>query len=50
MKIKNVIGDISKGVFENLQCGTSVNVQVEEVVRAKRSEVRAFARVNSDES
>ena len=32
MEIKNVIGDNSPGVFEKLQGGTLINVQVEEVV------------------
>ena len=32
MKIKNVIGDNSPEVFEKLQGGTLINVQVEEVV------------------
>ena len=32
MEIKNVIGDNSPEVFEKLQGGTLVNVQVEEVV------------------
>ena len=32
MEIKNVIGDNSPEVFEKLQGGTSINVQVEEVV------------------
>ena len=34
MEIKNVIGDSSPEVFEKLQGGTLVNVQVEEVVTA----------------
>lgn len=34
MEIKNVIGDSSPEVFEKLQGGTLVNVQVEEVVLA----------------
>ena len=32
MEIKNVIGDISPDVFEKLQGGTLINVQIEEVV------------------
>ena len=32
MEIKNVIGDSSQEVFEKLQGGTLINVQVEEVV------------------
>ena len=32
MEIKNVIGDNSPDVFEKLQGGTLINVQVEEVV------------------
>ena len=32
MEIKNVIGDNSPDVFEKLQGGTFINVQVEEVV------------------
>ena len=32
MEIKNVIGDNSPELFENLQGGTLINVQVEEVV------------------
>ena len=34
MEIKNVIGDNSPEVFEKLQGGTLVNVQIEEVVTA----------------
>lgn len=33
MEIKNVIGDNSPEVFEKLQGGTLVNVQIEEVVK-----------------
>ena len=33
MEIKNVIGDNSPDVFEKLQGGTFINVQVEEVVK-----------------
>ena len=32
MEIKNVIGDNSPEVFEKLQGGTLINVQIEEVV------------------
>ena len=32
MEIKNVIGDNSPAVFEKLQGGTLINVQIEEVV------------------
>ena len=32
MEIKNVIGDNSPDVFEKLQGGTLINVQIEEVV------------------
>lgn len=32
MEIKNVIGDSSPDVFEKLQGGTLINVQIEEVV------------------
>ena len=32
MEIKNVIGDNSPGIFEKLQGGTLINVQIEEVI------------------
>lgn len=32
MEIKNVIGDNSPEVFENLQGGTLINVQIDEVI------------------
>ena len=32
MEVKNVIGDNSPEVFEKLQGGTLINVQIEEVV------------------
>lgn len=34
MEIKNVIGDNSPEVFEKLQGGTLINVQVEEIITA----------------
>ena len=36
MEVKNVIGDNSPGVFEKLQGGTLINVQIEEVVTEEK--------------
>ena len=40
MEIKNVIGDNSPDVFEKLQGGTLINVQVEEVVTEEEEVVK----------
>ena len=53
MEIKNVIGDSSPDVFEKLQGGTLINVQIEEVVTTdevvKYSYKQAFTTETNEE-
>ena len=53
MEVKNVIGDKSPEVFEKLQGGTLINVQVEEVVTedevVKYSYKQAFTTETNEE-